>query len=342
MRLLRPITLALCWIACLAGTGWAAIALVFDVRHPGLGALLATAFALTIAIELIKTRASRWGFSTWIAGIAGVAIWWFNISPSNNQHWQPDVAKLPWLERSGDHVTLHNLRDCDYRSETNYKPRWKTETLNISQIRGVDLFLSSWGSPWIAHAIVSFQTADGKYLAMSIEGRKRVGQSYSALRGFFRQYNLIYVVAEERDVVRLRTNFRKDECVRLYHTKTNPRDAQRLFLAYLDWITEAAKMPEWYNALTSNCTSGIVSYLRRAKVGGLSRWDWRALLNGHGDEMLYDLGDLSSGGLSFAELRKQALINEAAQRADDAPDFSRRVRAGHPGFTKSGLPETWP
>jgi hypothetical protein len=167
---------------------------------------------------------------------------------------------------------------------------------------------------------------------MSIEQRKAIGQTYSTMRGFFRQYELIYLVCDERDVVRLRTNYRTGEYVRLYHTLTTPDDSRRLFLQYLQWIGNLRRQPEWYNALTDNCTSNVTSYLVRNHVGGLSTWDWRSVLNGLGDRMLYDDGDLATGGLPFQDLAKQAYINEEARRLGDDPDFSRDIRRGHPGF----------
>jgi hypothetical protein len=179
---------------------------------------------------------------------------------------------------------------------------------------------------------VSFPFTDGTFLAMSIEARKEVGEEYSAVRGFFRQYELVYIVADERDVVRLRTNYRKDEVVRLYHTLTTPKDARNMFLQYIEWINRLNRQPEWYNALTSNCTTSLTSYLSKAKIGGLSPWDWRILLNGKGDEMLYDHGDLATGGLSFPDLAGQAVINETAKRLNAAPDFSREIRRGRVGF----------
>ncbi len=335
---LRFLGICVLWIVCALGTLWATLALYFDVRRPALAISVALIFVLFVLTLLFITRAGRKCFAIWLLSIAAVATWWSMLSPNNSRNWQADVARLPWAEIAGDEATIHNVRNCDYVTEANYTPHWETKTVDFRQIRGVDLFLTHWGSPWIAHAILSFQIANGEYLAVSIEARKTVGQDYSAIRGFFRQYNLIYLVAEERDVVRVRTTFRKDEDVRLYHTMTTPADSRRLFLAYLGWMNEVRNKPKWYNALTSNCTSGITNYLAKAKVGGLSAWNWRTLLNGRGDEMLYDLGDLTRANLSFPDLKKQALINAAARQADNAPDFSQRIRAGHPGFSQTGNP----
>lgn len=241
---------------------------------------------------------------------------------------------MPWADIEGDSITLHNIRDFDYITENNYKPAWQTKRLLLSQLHHVDLFLTHWGAPGIAHAIVSFVFADGNHIAMSIEVRKEVGEQYSALRGFFRQYELIYLAAEERDVVRLRTNFRKGESVYLYRTMTTSKDARRLFLQYLTWMKDIKNQAQWYNALTSNCTSGVTTYLAMAKVGGLSRWDWRNVLNGFGDEMLYGLGDLVSDGLSFDNLRRQALINTTAEKLGRDDDFSDKIRGNRVGFQK--------
>ena len=179
--------------------------------------------------------------------------------------------------------------------------------------------------------MVSFQFSDGTWLAASIEARQADGQDYSAFRGFFRQYGLIYLLADERDLVRLRTNYRHGEEVYLYHTRTTPADARHLFLAYLGWMNAARTQPQWYNALTENCSTPFLRYLSRARIGGISRWDWRGVLGGSGDRMLYQLGDLA-GALPFDELQRQAWINPAAQAAHDAPDFSRRIRANRAGF----------
>ena len=317
-------------------SAWAVTALYFDVRIAWLRFPVAGLYLCIVGAIVGFTRANRRGILLWVGSLILVVAWWLSLAPSNMRAWQPDVAKLPWVERRVNAVTIHNVRNFDYRTETDYIEHWEARTVDLSQIQGIDLFLTHFGSPLIAHATVSFQFRDAAgedtYLAMSIEQRKTIGQTYSTLRGFFRQYELIYLVANERDVVRLRTNFRKGEDVRLYHTLTKPDDARRLFLQYLQWIEDLRLHPHWYNALTDNCTSSVTSYLARNHVGGLSRWDWRLLLNGLGDQMLYDYGDLATGGLSFKALGEQAFINDEAKSLGDDPNFSRDIRRGHPGF----------
>ena len=143
------------------------------------------------------------------------------------------MAQEPWAEVKGDEVTLHNVRNCDYRTEANYTSRWETRTVRLSQLTGIDLAINYWGSPWIAHPIASFQFADAPPLCFSIEARKELGESYSAIGGFFRQFELIYVVADERDVIRVRTKFRRGEDAYLYRTTAPPEKARERFMDYI-------------------------------------------------------------------------------------------------------------
>ena len=308
-------------------TAWAAAALYFDLLPGGnLKIILAAVYAIAMIAALFVLRRGGVGVEICIVGFALVWIWWLTLKPSNDRAWQPDVAQTAWAEIDGDRVTIHNVRNCEYRTEGDYTPRWETRSFDLSQVRGMDLFLTYWGSPWIAHPIVSFQFGDNDYIAMSIETRKEVGEVYSAVRGFFRYYELIYTVSDERDVVRLRTNYRKGEETYLFHTRATPEHARATFLNYLKKINRIHNRPEWYNALINNCTTNI------AALAGESEWDWRVVLNGRADQMLYERGDLATANLPFAQLKEQAHINAAARAANDAADFSRRIRIGRAGF----------
>jgi len=311
----------------LALTAWAAAALYFDLL-PGtsLRTLGASSYGLAMVGALLTFRGRGKAIAICLAGFALVLAWWLTLKPSNDRAWQPDVAQTAWAEIDGDHVTIHNVRNCDYRTEGDYTPHWETRAYDLAQIRGMDIFLTYWGSPWIAHPIVSFQFGDNDYIAMSIETRKEVGEQYSAIRGFFRYYELIYTVSDERDVVRLRTNYRKGEETYLFHTRAAPEHARATLLNYLKKINRIRNRPEWYNALTNNCTTNI------ATLAGEPQLDWRVLLNGRADQMLFERGDLATGNLPFAQLKQQAHINAAARAANDAPDFSRRIREGRAGF----------
>jgi hypothetical protein len=231
----------------------------------------------------------------------------------------------------GDRVTVHNLRNCDYRSETDYANCWSDRTLYLSHIRAADFFLTNWGIPFASHPIVSFQFGDNDHVAFSIEARYKTGQAYSTILGFFRQYGLIFITADERDVIRLRTNYRKDEEVYMYRIEVQPEVARALFLTYVTYLNKLKNHPEWYNALTRNCTTTLDRQLA-ADVNNPQPWSYQLLLNGTLDKLLYDRGRLFAGGLSFPELKQREHINAAAQAADPSPDFSALIRAGRIGF----------
>jgi hypothetical protein len=289
----------------------------------------AAVYLVAVASTLVFYR--RFAFMIAVAAFIFVLVWWLSLKPSNTRNWQADVAQTPWAEINSDQVTVHNVRHCDYRAEFDYTCEWQTRTLDLSKLRGLDMALTYWGSPWIAHTMAIFDFGDEGHLPISIETRKAVGQSYSAVLGFFRQYELIYVVSDERDLIRLRTNFRTAEEVYLFHTAASPEQARGLFLQYMDHINRLHRAPEWYNALTNNCTTNIAV---AAAAGGIHepRWDWRILLSGKSDEMMYDEHQLVTDGLSFAELKARAHINTAARAADKDPEFSKRIRENRPGF----------
>ncbi len=227
------------------------------------------------------------------------------LKPSNDRNWQPDVAETAWAEINGDIVTIHNFRDCYYRSEFDHTCRWGNKTVYLSELRGMDVSFIRWGFPMIAHIIVSFHFVNDDYVAVSIKMRKKVGQLYSAIQAFFRQYTLIYICAGEGDLIRLRTNFRKGEEVYLYRTTADPDYSRRLFLQYLKRANQIHEWPEWYNAVTSNCTTSVFGEI--LAIGPLpsriSRFDPLILFSGGADQMLYSAGYLA-GKLPFTELRQ--------------------------------------
>jgi len=303
---------------------WAFGALYFD--FPEASTFIAILFVIALLAVVIFVRGKLLKLAIVFGAFAIVVLWWLTLKPSNNRPWQPDVAQTAWAEINGDEFTIHNVRNCDYRTKTDFTPRWETRTVRLSQITGMDLAINYWGSPWIAHPIVSFQFSHGLPLCFSIETRKTVGQQYSTLEGFYRQYTLIYVVAEERDCIRLRTNYQRED-VYLYHTLASPAQAQERFREYISTVNALHETPRWYNAVTSDCTTSF----RTQRAANLRKpWDWRILLNGKADEMLYQNRAIATGGLSFTELKQRSLINERARAADQNPDFSRVIREGLP------------
>jgi len=314
---------------------WAFGAVWFDGPFGSGNKIAAALLGLAFAAVLFFVRPFWRRLTIFAVFFAGVLIWWRTLSPTNNSDWQPDVAQTAWADTQGDEVTFHNVRNCDYRTETDYTPHWETRTVHISQITGIDLAVDYWGSPWIAHPIVSFQMADAPPLCFSIETRKKLGQSYSTIGGLYRQFELIYIVADERDVIRLRTNYRKED-IYLYRTTIPPARARERFREYIYSLNALRDKPRWYNAVTTNCTTSIRT---QHPPGERIPWDWRILLNGKGDEMLYERNLIVTGGLPFAELKARSLIDSRARAANDAPDFSKLIREGLPWMSSSPPPQ---
>lgn len=308
---------------------WASAALFFDVRiarlrYPAIAVYLLANGAVLVFLRSFLKRA----FGV-LACFAVMLCWWLSLRPSDNGPWQEDVSRTAWADVIGERITLHNLRQCGYRMESQYTCQWQTRVVDLKDLRGVDLFLDYWGSPWITHTILSFDFGGGNRIAFSIEARKRVGQRYSAIGAFFRQFTLISVIIDERDVVRLRTNYRTGEDLYLYHTTATIPFARGLFLDYVGLTNYLHVHPKWYNAVTHNCTTQIFAL---KSMRSQPWWHWEILLNGKGDAMEYRLGNLAADKLSFEELRRRAYINPAARAAGLSDDFSAKIRAGCPGF----------
>lgn len=323
IRFLRRLAISLATLVAALAALWAAGALYFDLPVPSVIRDAAAALWLlgvTIAWFFIRSR----GRARVVVVLAffGIIAWWLTIQPRLDRDWKPEVAVLANAVIDGEHVTIHNVRNFDYRTETDFTPRYDTRAYDLSQLRGLDLFVTYWGSPLIAHPILSFDFGDQGHICFSIETRTKRGEAYSAIRGFYRQFELIYIAADERDVIRLRTNFRKGEDVYLYRLNLPLEEARARFSEYAHRINELHARPEWYNAITTNCTTSIRS---QHAANERMPWDWRILANGKADELLYERGSLDQSA-PFAEVKRNAHINARAQAAHDASDFSERVR----------------
>lgn len=324
----RPVFLRLLFfllrLLVVGATLWCMGALYYDL--PWAEALrlpLAMVYGIAVLGGLLVWRRG------WVLGLGGFAVilgWWLQIVPRDDLPWQADVARTAFAEIDGDQIVLHNIRHCDYRSEFDYTPHWTTRSLDLNKITGIDLAVVNWGPKLIAHTIVSFQVEGESPVPISIETRKRIGESYSTIAGFYRQYGLIYIVSDERDVIRLRTNYREGEIVYLYRINVSPERARLVFLDYLRRINSLHRQPEFYNAVTSNCTTNIRTHaVATAGESFPFPWDWRILANGYLDELLYERDALAGEG-TFQEIKARSVINEAASAIGDGPDFSRCIR----------------
>jgi hypothetical protein len=311
------------WLIILFCVLWSALALYYSNLPAALRSWAAGLFVLMAAIALFLIRPRRGGRLAFICLVAGVLAYWALIPPSNHRPWRRDVSVLPWSEVDGNQVTVHNIRNSEYRTETDFDLRHYDQTFDLNKLRDVDFYMSFWGPIPFCHTMLSFGFEDGKVLCVSIETRPEEHEGYSVLASCFKQFELMYVAGDERDVIRLRTNFR-DEAVYLYHIDTTPEAKRRLFLRYSARMNDLRANPEWYYIVTRNCTTDI------PRRDGENRWllpeSWKVVINGFVDQFLYEEGSLDQSA-PLVELRKRGHVNTRAQIANDDPDFSRRIRA---------------
>ena len=314
---------------------WATLAIYYsNLPSAGLRVALATFFAV-LATWLLWLSRDRRAPVVFVVLFLGVVAWWLSISPSHDRQWRPNVAVMPRATINGDRVRITGVRNFEYRSLTDFTARWEEREVQLSHLTSVDFFVSyffvsHWSGGLVGHTFLSFIFDNAQPLSISIETRPEVDESFNPVGSLFKQFELIYVVGEERDLVRMRTNFRK-ETVYLYRLNASPDDVRRLFMVYLKRINELADRPEFYHLLSNSCTINIIRYANAA--GRRGRFDIRHLLNGLIDSYLYHSGRIDTT-LPFDELRRRSRINEAAQAADDAPDFSERIRAALPTITR--------
>jgi hypothetical protein len=326
-------------VVLIAGaTGWGALALNFDGPGPDiLRTALASAFAavgLAALMAFLLPRTRRLAAACFAVLFAILLGWWLSIEGSNDRDWQPEVARLPYATFEGDLVTVHDIRNFDYRTETDFTPGYYDKTFNLRGLDSVDLIASYWTGPAIAHLFLSFGFGED-HLAISIEARKERNEGYSTVRGFFKQYELIYIVGDERDLIRLRTNYRKDppEDVYLFRAHGPIENGRRIFLDYMRTINKLREKPRFYNTLTANCTNVILLHARMNP--GHPPYSWKILLSGYAPEYVYERGKLDTS-LPFPELMRRSRVNDAARAADAAPDFSQRIRAALPPAAPAG------
>ncbi|MCW5623284.1 MAG: DUF4105 domain-containing protein [Burkholderiales bacterium] len=320
---------ALRMVALLA-LAWAAAAFWLD--RPGsrwTTGVLTVSILLVGCGALIVMRRPWQGFVIAFSVFAVVLIWWLMLPPRADRDWLEEVSRTPRVTFDGTRFTVHDLRDFRYGATVgDYAARWDTRTFDLDQLEALDLFVSNWGPKLYVHTILSWAFADGQHLAVSIETRKRRGQRYSAVRGFFRQFELIYVAADERDLVGLRIGPRHER-VQLFRLQTTPTERRNLLLAFLESMNDLARRPRWYHAITSNCTTEVFRHVYRLAPD--MALDFRILANGRMPEMLHDLGRLDTA-LPLSELEMRSVISPEAAAHRDDPDFSRRIRRGLPGF----------
>jgi hypothetical protein len=318
---------------------WGAFALWFQV--PGgwvlesLAVGLWIAFTLVILIALWRGRLAL-GAVSFAVAFAVLLTWWSLIQPSNNRLWADDVAQTTTGVVEGDHVTVHNVRNFDWRTKTDYTQRWETRTYDLRRLNSLDMILSYWSMPAIAHVLISFGFDDGEHVVFSVEIRREKTESFSEIGGFFKEFELSVIACDERDVIRVRTNVRGEDDY-LYRLHMPVDDIRSLFLAYVSQANDVARKPRFYNTITANCTT-IIYHMMKRIVGRLPL-DYRLLLSGYLPGYVYKVGGLDTR-YSLEELRVLGRITERAKESDRRPTFSADIRAGIPPLEP--LAKVWP
>ena len=306
---------------------WATLAIYYSpVPSARWRMSLATAFAI-FAIWALWIERELVPFL--LLGVVYVIIVmaWFSVRPSNERPWRPEFRITPRARFEGDRVRILGVRNFEYRSTTDFTARYEERVVSLEHLTGIDFYVSYWMPGPVGHTFLSFVFDDAPPLTISIEARQEIGEGYAPVGSLFKQFELIYVVGDERDIVRVRTNYRGEK-VYLYHLNIPRVSAKRLFLIYLQRLNSLADQPEFYHLLSNSCTVNIVRYARA--VGHRGSFNIRHYLNGLFDSYLYTAGRLDTS-LPFEQLRAQSCINHVAHDADAAEDFSERIRAALPG-----------
>ena len=328
-RAARLLGLILLWTLLAGMMAWATLAVALaniSVNPPRYG--IAVLLVLLTIVGMILVRRRKFVWRVPLFAFAIVLIWYLSLRASNERDWRIEQSRTAWCDIQGDQLTLHNVRDFDYRSVDEQLPKWEDRTYDLRRMRTVDLILCYWGSPDVAHVITSFGFDDGRYLAASIEVRREKGEPQSSLRSLVREYELMYIFGDERDLIRLRTNYRKEDLY-LYRTKLAPAQARAVLLSYVNRANALANHAEWYNTITTNCATGALPHARAAGAPG--QWSLDIFLSGRAARQGYR-NRLLDTSLPFEQLEHRSHINSPAVAAENAPDFSSRIRAGLPGI----------
>jgi hypothetical protein len=326
MRLLRGLALALIALAVPVAAAFATLAIHFkDLPWPAASTALAALFALSSAAAFVFLRPRR-ALLAFGAAFALVAGWHLSLRPRNDRDFKPEYSRLATAEFRGDIVTVRNVRDFTWGGRGVLREHWYDAVYDLGELRTIDYAVCLWTGGSLGHVLVSFGFADGRYLAASVEARQERSETYAPLAGMFRRFELVCVLADERDVLHLRAAVR-DETVLLYRVRTTPERARQVLSDYLRQANDLAERPAFYHSVLDNCTTNVLSHARAVRPD--LPWSWELLWNGFSDRYAFEHG-LLAADLPFAELRALSRVNEAARAAGRADDFSARIRRGLP------------
>jgi len=317
MKVVLVLVLLVCWL-------WGGAALFLAGPEPHwLRVVLVCVFGAFLPGCLIFVRLFHRAFFLSCCVIIPLLFWWQTLVPSNDKNWAADVAQISNGSILGDDLVMHNVRNFIYVDENTPVERWVTRSYDLDKLQGLDLFISYWASEHIAHTILSWDFGEDGHLAISIETRKDTTQEYSAVKGFFKQFTLSYVAADETDIIKLRTNYRKER-VYLYQLLATKKDARALLETYLDEMNLLVNEPKFYNALTRNCTTTIRIHGNAARTDAPPPFDWRIIMSGHVDELLYDRKAIDQS-IPFVTLRESSRVDLEMQKYKGS-EFSKAMR----------------
>ncbi len=282
-------------------------------------------FGLGTIIAMFTRVRWRW-LVVFATALVALNLWWNTLVPPSDGNWSPEVAQQVTGSIEEDILTLKNVRNFDWRSETDVTETWETRSYDISKIESVDLFMSYWGGPSMAHLILSFGFADGQYLAWSNEVRREKGVSFSPVADFFKAHSIAVVASEEKDVVGLRSNIQNAR-VHIFRLNSVPENRRRLIEGYVAAANAVAEKPHWFHSVFTNCSRTVVQLARY--VGIEVPMDWKIIVNGYFPYFLYDHGAMNTD-LSIEEIYQLGDITEKAQAFGLAEGFSEAIRQGVP------------
>jgi hypothetical protein len=327
-RVLRVSGTALLIVCLFLSVVWANLAILYQFPGPfgvRVGVwLLLDLIALAALVAVVRRKHWR-ATLIYAAAYTLLLAWSGSISASNDKNWAADVAHSITGVVDGDRLFAQNVRNFIWDPEADYSERWEERTYDLSKLRSLDLFLVYWMGPSIAHTIMSFGFEDGRYLDFSIELRRTQNDEYSAVAGFFKTHELVYVGADERDLMTLRKV--RNEQIQLYRLKTSPERARALLIEYIKEANELAARPRFYNTVTTNCTTTIFNMMRA--VTSSIPFDWRIILTGHLPDYLYEHGAIDTR-IPLKELRQRADVTGRVDASLSEVEFSSRIREGVP------------
>ena len=266
------------------------------------------------------------GVAVFAAAHALLLMWWRSLRPANDRAWADDVAQTVGGKMEGSVVTLDKVRDFEWRSNSDYTPRWRPRSYDLARLHSIDMIVSSWARPSIAHMLISFGFAEQDYVAFSVEIRRDKRQSFSEIGGFFKEFELVVIAAEERDIVRLRTNVRREQTY-LFRLNLEPAVMRALFLAYVAEANTLVREPRFYHTIMRNCTTVLYRMLKR--IVHRLPFSYRVLLSGYMPEYFYGIGYLDRR-YPLDELRALGYVSERGRLADESPTYSTDIRRGIP------------